>query len=297
MDAAHRGGGYVRLGFHVPVSKGLVWAARHARRIRCECLQIFVRNARGWRGRTYPDEEVAGFRAALARDDLRPLVVHSCYLVNLASPRRELLAHSRRAVADDLLRAAALGARFVTAHTGYDMGAGREAGLRTLAESVRLLLSKAPAGVDLLLENAAGGEGHLGGRWEDFARLLDLLDGEPRLGFCFDTCHAHAAGYRLDGPRRAGEALREFDRVLGLDRLRLIHLNDSKGSPGGRLDRHEHLGKGTIGEAGLRAFLRRRELRDRCAILETPIVRPTDDARNLRYARELLSPRASAPRR
>lgn len=283
----------MRLGFHVPVSKGLVWAARHAREIRCDCLQIFVRNARGWRGRVYPEQEVDEFRRLLAKYDIHPLVVHSCYLVNLASPRRELLTRSRRAVVDDMKRAATLGARAVNAHTGYDMGAGLEAGLRTLAESVRLILAKAPPGIDLLLENAAGGSRHLGGEWAHFARLLDELDGEPRLGFCFDTCHAHAAGYRLDGPRRVGAALREFDRVLGLDRLRLIHLNDSKGPPGGLLDRHQHLGKGSIGDVGLQAFLRRREIRDRCAILETPIDRPTDDARNLRYARRLM---ASAPR-
>jgi deoxyribonuclease-4 len=256
---------------------------------------VFVRNARGWRGRAYPEQEVEEFRGLLAKYDLHPLAVHSCYLVNLASPRRELLARSRRAVIDDMKRAAVLGARVVNAHTGYDMGAGLESGLRTLAESVRLILEKAPPGVDLLLENAAGGSRRLGGEWAHFARLLDELDEEPRLGFCFDTCHAHAAGYRLDGPRWVGAALREFDRVLGLDRLRLIHLNDSKGPPGGLLDRHQHLGKGTIGDAGLRAFLRRRELRDRCAILETPIDRPTDDARNLRYARRLMAPAPRLP--
>ena len=284
----------MRLGFHVSVAKGLVWTARHAQEIGCECLQIFVRNARGWRGRSYSEREVAEFRKLLAEYDIGPLVVHSCYLVNLASPSPYLLQRSRIAVADDMQRAAALDGRIVTMHTGHHMGAGFGAGLRTLAESIRMILAEAPPGIDLLLENAAGRGRQLGSEWEHYASLLDELDGEPRVGVCFDTCHTHASGYRLDGPRRVGRALREFDRVLGLDRLRLIHLNDSKGPPGGMLDRHQHIGKGTIGDAGFRAFLRRREIHGRCAILETPIDRPDDDARNIRHARKLMT---ATPRR
>jgi len=274
----------MRLGFHVSVGKGLPWAARHAREIGCECLQVFVRNARGWRGRTYVPDEVARFGELLAEYGIGPLIVHSCYLVSLASPGPALLERSRQAVADDMRRAAALGSRTVALHTGHAAAAG---GVRVLAESIRKILMEAPPGVELLLENAASAD-RLGGRWEHFAQLLNELDGEPRVGVCFDTCHGHAAGYRLDRPHQVGRTLREFDRALGLDRLRLIHLNDSRGPAGSGLDRHEHIGEGTIGEAGFRAFLRRRQLQDRCAILETPIRRPSDDARNLRRARRLM---------
>jgi len=276
----------VRIGFHVSVGKGLVQTARHAHAIGCDCLQIFVRNARGWRGRVYAEREIAQFKQLLAQYHIGPLVVHSCYLVNLASPNPELLAQSRRAVADDMERAAALGSRAVNMHTGYFVGEEAEGAIATLAASIRGLLAEAPPGVDLWLENAAGRH-RLGTDWRHFARLLEKLDGEPRLGICFDTCHAHAAGHRLDSARWVGRTLREFDAVLGLDRLRLIHLNDSRGAAGSQLDRHQHIGRGTIGDRGFRAFLRRRALQDRCAILETPLDRPEDNARNIRRAREL----------
>lgn len=295
----------MRLGVHVPVAAGLVKAARHARSLRCECLQIFARNARGWRGRTYTQDEIAEFRRILSKADISPLVVHSCYLANLASPDRALRERSLRSVADDMTRAVALGGTTVATHFGHHTGAGTGAGLRTLARSISSLLAGAPDGLQLLLENTAGRGSEMGRTWEDFARLLDLLHGDERVGVCFDTCHAHAAGYRLDTARWVGRTLREFDHVLGLSRLRLIHLNDSHGEVGSHLDHHQHIGRGAIGEAGFRALLRRRALRvpqacppavwrasacagpDRCAILETPIDHPGDDRRNLRRARTL----------
>jgi deoxyribonuclease-4 len=258
-------------------------------------VQIFVRNARGWRGRAYSQREIETFRTLLTENRIAPLIVHSCYLVNLASSNAALLAKSRAAVADDMRRAAMLGSATVTAHTGHDMGAGTAAGIRILAESVRLLATEAPPGMELLLENSAR-RTQLGGDWEHFAQLLNELDGEPRLGFCFDTCHAHAAGYRLDGARWVARTLGEFDAVLGLARLRLIHLNDSRGEAGGSWDRHAPIGAGTIGDAGFRAFLRRRWLRGRCAILETPIAHPSDDARNIAHARELMTGNRAKPR-
>ena len=128
----------------------------------------------------------------------------------------------------------------------------------------------------------------MGGEWDEFAQILDLLHGDERgVGVCFDTCHAHAAGHRVNSARWVGRTLREFENVVGLSRLRLIHLNDSHGAAGSHIDHHQHIGRGTIGDAGIRAFLRRRELRDRCAVLETPIDRPGDDRRNLKRARAL----------
>jgi deoxyribonuclease-4 len=277
----------MRLGVHVPVAAGLVKAARNACSLGCECIQVFARNARGWRGRTYRQAEIDEFRAILEKARISPVVVHSCYLVNLASPDRALLERSVLSVADDMVRAAALGSSTVSCHFGHHSGAGPAAGLRTLARSVRLLLSVAPDGMQLVLENTAGRGSDMGSNWEDFARLFDLLDGDERVGACFDTCHAHAAGHRLDSARWVGRTLREFDRALGLSRLRLIHLNDSLGEAGSHIDHHAHIGRGTIGDAGFRAFLRRRELRDRCAVLETPIDRPGDDRRNLKRAKML----------
>jgi deoxyribonuclease-4 len=277
----------VRVGVHVSAAQGLVKAAEHAIELGCECVQIFGRNARGWRGREYSEAEVERFRELTARHGLDPIVIHSCYLVNLASPDRELRCRSHDSVADDMVRAAILGARFVVLHFGHHMGRGTAAGLRRVAGRVRSLLARAPAGVELLLENGAGRGTELGADWEHFAILLDLLDGDQRVGMCFDTCHAHAAGHRLDGQRWIGLTLEGLASAMGLERLRLIHLNDSRGEVGSRLDLHEHIGRGTIGSAGIRTFLRRRALRSRAAILETPIEREGDDRRNLRRTKRL----------
>ncbi len=287
----------MRVGVHVPVAGGLVRAARRARSIGCECVQVFVRNARGWRGRAYTEAEIEGFREVLAGRDISPVVVHSCYLVNLASPDQALWDQSLWSVADDMLRAAVLGGRFVVFHFGHHMGAGLNTGLRAVASAVRSLLSDAPLRLDLLLENSAGRGTEMGADWEEFAALLDLLDGDDRVGICFDTCHAHAAGYRLDGPRRVGRALRALDAAVGLSRLRLVHLNDCRAPAGSHVDHHGHIGRGTIGDVGFRALLRGRELRGRCAVLETPIERPGDDGRNLRRIKRLRQGRVPPGRR
>ncbi len=246
-----------------------------------------MRNARGWRGRSYATAEVEGFRDTLAAHDISPIVIHSCYLVNLASPDRALREQSLRSVADDMVRAALLGGRFVVFHFGHHMGAGMNRGLRTVASAVRSLLSGGPPEVELLLENSAGRGTEMGAQWGEFAALLDLLDGDERVGLCFDTCHAHAAGHRLDGPRRVGRVLRAVGAAVPLSRLQLVHMNDCRGPAGSHVDHHQHIGRGTIGDVGFRSLLRRRELRGRCAVLETPIERPGDDRRNLRRIKRL----------
>jgi deoxyribonuclease-4 len=286
----------MHLGFHLSVADGLVKTARRAARLKLECLQIFARNARGWRARAYGKEEVTRFRAILDRRGIAPLVVHACYLVNLASPAGGLRERSLRAVADDMERAAVLGdagPSFVVVHSGHHMGAGTGTGLRMLATSIRALLSGAPARVGLLLENSAGRGSELGGEWSHFARVLDLAGGDERVGVCFDTCHAHAAGYRMGNVRQVARTLAGFRKAVGLSRLRLIHLNDCRGAAGARRDLHQHIGRGTIGDTGFRAFLWRRDLQGRCAILETPMGRRGDDLRNVRHVRELMG---QAPR-
>ncbi len=282
----------MRIGAHLPVGRGLAWTVRRARRLRLDCLQLFVRNPRGWRARAYADREMDEFRSRCASAGIASVIVHSCYLVNLASPDEELRARSLEAVADDAVRAARLGGSAVVFHMGHHMGAGVRAGIRTLARSLSSLVKGLPEGVDLLVENAAGRGTEMGGEWEHFAALFDLLDGDPRVGVCFDTCHAHAAGYRLDGARWVSRSLAGFKRTVGVP-PRLVHLNDCAAPAGAHKDLHQHIGLGTIGEAGFRALLRRRELRGLCGILETPMTRPRDDLRNVRRVRSLMAPAAS----
>jgi len=229
-----------------------VKAARRARSLGCECMQVFGRNARGWRGRIYSQDEIAELRRILGKADISPVVVHSCYLVNLASPGRALRQRSLRSVADDMVRAVALGGTTVVTHFGHHTGAGTDAGLRTLAQSIRSLLVGVPDGVQLLLENTAGRGSEMGTDWDEFARLLDLLHGDERVGVCFDTCHAYAAGYDVRTPKGYEKTMRQLDDVLGFAQLKAVHLNDSKGKLGSRLDRHEGIGKGYIGFDGFR---------------------------------------------
>lgn len=287
----------MRLGLHLSVAGGLAKTAARAEALGCECLQLFGRNARGWRGRTYNPGEVERFRALARAADITPVVVHSSYLVNLASPDRALHRQSVGSVADDLARASTLEAAFVVVHFGHHMGAGSASGARAVASAVRSILRGAPKGVMLLLENSAGRATEMGAEWSDFARVLDGLDRTAPVGVCFDTCHAHAAGHRLDGPRRVGRALRAFDSAVGLSRLRLVHLNDSRAPAGSHVDLHQHIGRGTIGDVGLRSLLRRPELRRVPAILETPIQRRGDDRRNLRRAKRLRDAAAQPPKR
>jgi deoxyribonuclease-4 len=230
---------------------------------------------------------VEGFRTIIAQSDIAPVVVHASYLVNLASPDRALYHRSLQRVADDMARAARLGGQSVVLHFGHHMGRGVDWALRRSAGGVRSLLDGAPAGLQLLLENAAGRGTELGGNWQHFAVLLDHLAGDERVGICLDTCHAHAAGYRLDSARWIGRALQTFHAAIGLDRIRLIHLSDSRGPAGSHQDLHEHIGRGTISNQGFRALLRRRALRGLCGILETPIREEGDDERNLARAKRL----------
>jgi deoxyribonuclease-4 len=278
----------MHIGLHLPTSQGLCSAARRGAKLHVDCMQLFSRNPRGWRAGEHSEEEVARFRCLLAEAGIASLALHACYLVNLASPDPSLRQRSERAVADDMVRAARLGATGVAVHPGHHMGVGIETGLRHLAGSLRRVLSASPPSVRLLLENTAGRGSELGGDWQQFSRLLDLLHGDPGLGVCFDTCHAHAAGYRLDSARGVSRALAGVRSAVGMDRVGLLHLNDCLYPAGSRQDRHQHIARGSIGAEGFRRLLRRRDLQHICAVLETPIDRPGDDRRNLRRARELL---------
>ncbi|KPJ63556.1 hypothetical protein AMK68_03760 [candidate division KD3-62 bacterium DG_56] len=277
----------MRFGVQIHVGRGLLRAAEEARRKRLECVQIFPRNPRGWHAAAHDPDIDAEFRRRLVEYDIQPLFLHTAYLVNLASPDLALLARSRAAVAADLKRAGRLGADSVIVHAGAHVGAGRQAGIARLAASINALL-RARHGPRLLLENTAGAGSELAGDFQDFVAILDRIRRPERLAFCFDTCHAHVAGYDLSTPRGVKRAVDELDRAVGLSRLALIHANDARAPAASHWDAHTHIGEGTIGLAGFRALVNDPRLQHLPVILETPLKCPDDDERNLATIRRLV---------
>ncbi|MFC1806199.1 deoxyribonuclease IV [Planctomycetota bacterium] len=282
------------LGAHMSIQGGLHRAIERGEKVGCTALQLFTRNNLQWVAPPLAADAIARFRDAWAASSIGPIVAHANYLINLASPDRTLRRRSLDGLLLDLRRAAAMGVPWLILHPGNHMGAGEEAGLRRVADlAARALDAIADLPVGLLLENTAGQGTALGHRFEHLAWLLDAIDAPAaRLGICLDTCHLHAAGYDLRTPRAYRRTLRDFDRLIGLSRLHAIHVNDAKGPLGSRLDRHAHIGRGTLGLAAFRSLLRDRRLRCVPKVIETPKKderRKDWDNVNLRRLRRLVT--------
>ncbi|MGD0091677.1 MAG: deoxyribonuclease IV [Planctomycetota bacterium] len=264
---------------HLPFKNG----PQRAKELGCKALQVFCGNPRAWRKAPLDPQFLARFRSELAAAKIEPLIVHATYLLNLATPDERLYRLSRDAFIEELRRSSQLGARYYVIHCGHHKRARSSAARRRVAACLREALAAFPLGPEVLLENSAGSGTELGAGFEELADMLDACQ-SPRAGLCLDTCHALAAGHEIRTPQGAGAALDSLARTVGLERLRCLHLNDSKGGLGSHLDRHQHIGRGCIGEAGFRAFLSDSRLWHLPAILETPKEKPGDDPRNLRRA-------------
>jgi deoxyribonuclease-4 len=266
-----------RLGVHLPLGNGMVKAAERAHAIGASTIQIFGDNPTAWRRRTEAPGDQAVFRERLAAFGIGPVAVHAAYLVNLAGPDPDFFERSVAVLAQDMRSAPGFGARFVNVHTGSHRDTGVDAGIERLADGVVRVLDLVPDGGEtptLVLENSAGGGFGVGATVEELARIAEAIDRRgvagSRVAFCLDVAHLWAAGYRLSDPGETDALVESFERHIGLDRLALIHLNDSKTECGSRLDRHEHVGAGRIGEAGMAHLLRHPRLRHVAYLLETP---------------------------
>ena len=278
------------IGAHLPTAKGFSHALNHAQNLGCDCLQIFSKSPRQWNAKPLDLELAARFRDQWRASGFAPLVAHDSYLINLAAPDETVVEKSISAMIDEIERADILGCDFLVTHCGAhlqkDGARGIDIGLTQLAQSLQRVLDATPkARVRILLENTAAQGTCLGGPFEHLSRVLEVVN-SARLGVCFDTCHAHAAGHDLSSPENVAEVLNNFDQIVGLKELCVVHLNDSKGVAGKHLDRHEHIGEGTIGRDAMRAILCHPQLRDKPFILETPEVE-TMIAENLMTVREL----------
>lgn len=277
---------------------GLLPAARRARQIGARALQIFSDNPTAWRRRPEPPADAPPFIDYCAREGIQTISIHASYLINLAGFAEPFASQSREGLMVEMQRAPLYGASIVNTHIGSHRREGPEAGLRRIVENVRAVLAESPHGVRLLLENSSGGGDTLGASIEQLATILDgVADAAPahRFGFCLDTAHLWGAGYDIGSEEGVAEVLDRFDRLVGLDRLHMVHLNDSRSELGSRSDRHEHVGAGRIGPVGLGAFLRHPRLAATTFILETPGADEGWDAVNLRRARLLWQGAAELP--
>jgi deoxyribonuclease-4 len=283
------------------IAGGLPRAVDRAQASRCQALQIFTKSAGQWRARPLPPGEIALFRKRLEESGIHPVVAHNSYLINLAAAAPALRAQSLAALAEELDRAEALGLDGLVMHPGSYTSGTERAGLQLIAEGIARLLASRPHGrTRILLEHTAGQGTNLGHTFEHLAVILAALDGSPRVGVCLDTCHLLTAGYDLCSEEGYADTFRQFDRIVGLDRIEVFHLNDSKKPCGSRIDRHEHIGKGCLGLEPFRRLLNDARFSTLPMLLETPKLesaaskRRSDvdpwDARNLRTLRKLIQP-------
>ena len=278
----------VQVGCHVSIAGSIGRAVGRASERGCDTFQIFSRNPRGWRAKEIDPGTAGAFQAALDASGIGPVVDHMPYLPNLASPDDAIYEKSVVALTEELRRCDLLGVPYLVTHLGHHRGAGTDAGQeRVVAAINRALADAGVGGVMLLLENTAGEKNSVGTTVADLARIMDGIDAQGRIGICLDTCHAFAAGYDLRTATGVDAMFGEVDDQIGLEHLRVIHLNDSKGDLGGGLDRHEHIGLGSIGEEGFRHILRHPAVRGLPLICETPVDERRDDAGNIAKVREL----------
>ena len=308
MDTAERAGWSARmatmlpdgrrLGAHLPLGSGMVKAVDRAHEIGATALQIFGDNPTAWRRRAAPPRELDRFRERLGELDIGPVAVHAAYLVNLAGFVADVHERSVEILAHDLASAAGFGARFLNVHAGSHRGAGPAEGTRRLADGVAEVLGRTawePGATTLVIENAAGSGDTMGSTVEELADLAGAIAARgvaaESVGFCLDAAHAWGAGYRISDPDEVDALIERFDELIGLDRLLMIHLNDSRCGLGSRMDRHEHIGAGQIGPAGLRRLLTHPGLGRATYYLETPGMEDGYDAINMARAHDLVAGR------
>jgi deoxyribonuclease-4 len=287
-----------RVGLHLGVARGLLEAARRSRQIGARALQIFSDNPTAWRRRPEPPPDADAFIAYAAREGIETISIHASYLINLAGSAEPFATQSRHGLIVEMQRAPIYGATLVNTHIGSHRGVGGDVGLRRIVESVRAILAASPPSVRLVLENSSGGGDLLGSRIEELAAILEGVGpgpGSEQLAFCLDTAHLWGAGYDISDVEGATGVIDRFEELIGLDRLPMLHLNDSRSLLGSRTDRHEHVGAGQIGAAGLGAFLRDPRLRTATFIMETPGADEGWDAVNLRRAWMLWNGAAELP--
>jgi deoxyribonuclease IV len=259
------------LGAHFSIAKGLANALYAAKSYHCNTLQIFTKNAMTWKERTPSPEEINLFKQAKEKTGIEKIASHASYLINLAAKDKKKHAMSIRGLRLEFFRSSMLDIHSVVLHPGSHMGLGEKKGTHLVADSINRIFSETPGlKTHLLLETTAGQGSSLGHTFEQLASIIDQVENKDRIGVCLDTSHIFAAGFDIRTTPAYRKTVRRFDSIVGLDRLYLIHLNDSKKELGARVDRHEHIGKGLIGLKAFELFMNDERFRDIPKVIETP---------------------------
>jgi deoxyribonuclease-4 len=280
----------VRIGHHTSIAGSLERSALEAAAMGANTFQIFSSSPRQWKASVPSAAAIQLLQRARDKHDLYPLAIHDNYLINLASAHEQIRALSIQAFRGELERAIAIGAEYLIAHPGNYKGLSLEQGMLNVLEGVAAAAARLKFGkLMLLLENTVGAGAQLGSRFEELHVLRDYAAKMTDLpiGFCLDTCHLLASGFDIANAAGLKKTLAQADELLGLDHVRVIHANDSKGALGSHIDRHENIGQGYIGLEGFRRIVSHPRLRDKAFILETPVEQPGDDRRNVETLRSL----------
>jgi deoxyribonuclease-4 len=280
-----------RIGIHTSSAGGVHNAAERAYRLGCNTFQIFSSSPRQWAPYELGAPQCDEMNRLRAAYNLKPLVIHTNYLVNLASSNELFLQKSMEAFRGEVERGLALCAEYLVLHPGSFRGADREQGLLRTAAAIAAStygLDLAGGGLTILIENTAGAEFSLGGSFEQVAELLDRLRGLVPVAACIDTCHTHVAGYDIVSEAGVYQTLLHLESTIGLDNVKVWHCNDAKAARGSKLDRHQQIGKGTIGKETFRILLNDLRLAHAAFIAETPIEKPGDDRRNIEALKKLV---------
>ncbi len=280
-----------RIGIHLGTAGGASNAVERAREIGANTFQIFSSSPRMWRAPKVDPKQAERMRELRAALDVGPLAIHTSYLVNVCSQSDEVREKSIDAFRGEIERALAFGAEYLVLHPGSWKGLTRDKGLKFAADSIARAIDGLPwqsTGFHILIENTAGAEFSLGGSFEQVAELVTLLRAAAPVGVCLDTCHTHVAGYDLVSADGYAETMRQVEATVGFEAVRVWHCNDAKAARGSKLDRHEHIGQGTMGIEPFRRLLNDERFAHAAFIAETPVDEPGDEERNVRALKSLL---------
>ena len=272
------------------IAGGIYKALERGKSLRCRTIQIFLKNSNQWKAKAVSEEDRLLFQKTQQSSGIGPVVAHDSYLINLASPDSALYKKSLSAFIEEMERANLFGIPHLVMHPGSHMGSGVKRGIARVAKALTRALERVEPPVMILLENTAGQGNSLGCQFEQLAAILDQTKNPDRVGICLDTCHAFAAGYDIRTEDCYGETIAELDRYVGIEKIKVFHVNDSKKNLGSRVDRHFHIGKGFIGLDAFRFLVNDRRFRDIPKILETPKGEDDKfDKKNLATLRSLVS--------
>ncbi len=280
----------MRLGAHMSIAGGVENAVLSGQRVGCEAIAMFTKNNNQWKAKKLTQDDADRFNAALVETNIRPVVAHTSYLINLASPDAALWKKSIAAMEDELARCELLGIPYLVLHPGSHMGKGVDWGIKRVAAAFDRIHAKLPGlRVMTLLEHTAGQGNHLGHLFEELAQVRELIAEKQRIGVCVDSCHLFAAGYDLRKPETYAAVFQRCDDIVGIEHIKAWHLNDSKTDLGSRVDRHAHIGKGKLGRAAFKNIMNDPRWRDLPGVLETPKgPEMKEDKVNLRVLRSLI---------